>query len=223
MNISFIRLLAAAAGIALLTGLVACNSTTLETAWKAPEVGSIKFSKVLVVGIAPVNSLRRPIEDAMKAQITAVPAVASYELLPDPADQLDAKKIGAALQAGGFDGLVTMRMIAFEDEVTYNPGGMVPTGYTSFYSYYTPGYALAPYYRSYPGAYMGAPMAYEYVPPSVTTDHIMSIETNIYDARDGKLIWTGMSRTINPSESDNLIADVVGVVKAKLREQKLIP
>jgi hypothetical protein len=230
MNAAPTRIVAAIA--ALLIGLLAgCKSTTLESSWKAPEVGSIKFTKVLVVGIAPVDSLRRPLEDAIKAEITRIPAVTSYELLPATADQVDPKKIAAVIKTNGIDGIIVMRMIAFEDNVEYHPGGMVPVMDQSFYSYYTPGYALSPYYRGvgaygagygYGAGYMG-PTAYEYVPPSVTTDHVMSIETNIYDGKDGKLIWTGLSRSVNPNESDNMIAEIAGVVKAKLREQQLIP
>jgi hypothetical protein len=233
MNRVPVRILAVSA--TLLLGLLSgCKSTTLESSWKAPEVGSIKFTKILVVGIAPVDSLRRPLEDAMKAEITAVPTVTSYELLPVVADQVDQKKIMAVIKDNGIDGIIVMRMIAFEDNVEYHPGGMVPVMDQSFYSYYTPGYALSPYYRGvggygaygagygYGAGYMG-PTAYEYVPPSVTTDHVMSIETNIYDGKTGKLVWTGLSRSVNPNESDNVIAEISGVVKAKLRAQKLIP
>jgi hypothetical protein len=144
MNIARLRPLALVAAAALFA-LTACETTTLQTAWKAPEVGSIKFTKVLVIGIAPIDSMRRPMEDAMKAQITAVPSMASYELLPDVKDQVDPKKLTAAAESAGIDGIVIMRMKALEDELTYNPGGYVPTGYQSFSTFYSPGYALAPY------------------------------------------------------------------------------
>jgi len=227
MNIARIRPHVVAAAI-ILAGLTACETTSeLVGAWKAPEVGSIKFSKVLVIGIAPVDSLRQPVEDAMKAEITAIPAVASYELLPEVKDQVDPKKIAEVIKANGIDGIITMRMISMEDDVTYHAGGMVPTSYTSFYSYYSPGYALAPYYHGMPGgAYgmggYGMAMTYEYVPPSVTTDVLMSIETNIYDARDGKLIWSGRTVTTNADQRNNTIHEVATLVRDKLRSQKLI-
>lgn len=162
----------------------------------------------------------------MKAEIKAVPAMASYELLPDVKDQVDPAKVAEVVKGSGIDGIVTMRMIALEDEVTYHPGGLMPVPYQTFDAYYSPGYALAPFYRGMPrlyGAGYPAPMAYEYVPPSVTKDHYMSIETNIYHAKDGKLIWTGLTRSKNPDERKNLIGEVAAVVRAKLREQRLIP
>ena len=224
-----LRSLVVATTALVLVAFSGCATTTLETAWKAPEVGSIKFTKILLIAIAPVDSLRRPAEDAMKAQITTVPAVASYEVLPAVADQVDPKKVAEVIKTDGFDGIVVMRLVSMEDELTYNAGGYMPTSYYSFSSYYSPGYALAPYYRGGYGAgygagygYGGMPMTYEYVPPSITKDVLMNLETAIYDAKTGKLIWTGMTKTTNPSERNNTIPEVAAAVRAKLREQKLI-
>jgi hypothetical protein len=227
MNTTHLRPLVLAAAAIILAGLTACETTSeMLGDWKAPEVGSIKFTKVLVIGIAPVDSLRKPVEDAMKAEITKIPAVASYELLPAVKDQVDPKKIAEVIKAHSIDGIITMRMISLEDDVTYNAGGMVPAPYTSFYSYYSPGYALAPYYHGSSMGYgmggYGMSMSYEYVPPSVTTDVLMTIETNIYDARDGKLIWSGRTMTTNGLERDNTIHEVAALVRDRLHSQKLI-
>jgi len=233
MNIARLRPLALVAAAALFA-LTACETTTLQTSWKAPEVGSIKFTKVLVIGIAPVDSMRRPLEVAIREQITAVPTVASYELLPDVKDQVDQKKLLEAATAQGVDGIVVLRMKGLEDQLTYNPGGYVPTGYQSFNTFYSPGYALAPYYRGMgpyggpygPGYGMGYGMGYTdyvYEPPSITKDTLMTIETTIYDAKTSKLIWIGITTTKNPDDRHNTIPEIAAVVKAKLREQKLIP
>lgn len=227
MTIARLRPLALVAAAALFA-LTACETTTLQTSWKAPEVGSIKFSKILIIGLAPVESLRRPLEDGIKSNITAVAAVSSYELLPDVKDQVDPKKVEEVIKANGIDGIITMSMTALEDEVTYHAGGYVPTYYQTFPSYYSPGYALSPYYRGFGGPYGAAYgygagyTQYEYVPPSVTTDVIMNIETNIYDARTQKLVWTGITTTKNPDDRHNTINEVATVIKNRLREQKLI-
>jgi hypothetical protein len=224
MKNSLARSLSVAVAAVFLAGLTACETTTLDRAWKAPEVGSIKFSKVLVVALAPMASMRKPAEDAMKAEITSIPSVASYELLPEVADQVDPKKLQAAITAGGIDGIITMRMLGMEDHVKESGGYYAPTGYASFSSYYSPAYALAPYYHGMPGTYgVGMPMAYEYVPPTTTTDVVTSIETNIYDAKDGKLIWTGLTKTKNAHERHATISEIAVLVRSKLRDQKLIP
>lgn len=211
--------------------LAGCETTKLESTWKAPEVGSIEFTKVLVIGISPVASLREPLEDKIKSQITRIPAVASYELLPEVEDQVNPEKIAEVIAAHDIDGIITLRMIGMNDEVTYHPGGYVPTYYSSFSAYYSPGYALAPYYGGMGGYGMGGygmggvgmPVSYEYVPPSETRDVYTNIETNIYDATDGNLIWFGRTSTKNASQRQQTIEEVAEIVKAKLRSQQLIP
>jgi len=202
--------------------LVGCATTELESDWKAPEVGSITFSNVLVIGIAPMASLREPMEDKIKAQITRVPAVASYELLPEIEDQVNPEKVAEVIAANDIDGIITMRMLGMNDEVTYNPGGYVPVYYDSFSAYYSPAYALSPFYSPYGGMY-GGPVTYEYIPPSETRDVFTNVEVNIYDATDGKLIWFGRTSTKNAGQRKQLIEEVAAVVKSRLRAQQLIP
>lgn len=188
--------------------LAGCNSTQMETSWKAPEVDSIHFTKVLVISTTPGDALRRSEEDAMKKQVTSVPVVASYELLPNAEDQKDRAKMAAAIKAAGVDGIIVMRLVSDAQEVSYTPGSPMPTPYRSFYGYYSRPYALQPYY---------------YDPGTFSTDRVIGIETNIYNAKDETLIWSALTKSTNPGNVDKLVAEVAEVVRAKLRDQKLIP
>jgi hypothetical protein len=58
---------------------------------------------------------------------------------------------------------------------------------------------------------------------TLSTDRVIGMETNIYNAKDEQLIWTGLTRSTNPGNVQRLITEVAEVVRAKLREQKLIP
>jgi hypothetical protein len=228
MKSSPYRSLVLVTAAACLIGVAGCKTTSLESTWKAPEVGSIEFSKVLVIGVSPVAAMRERLEDKIKSQITAIPAIASYELLPEIEDQVNPDKIAEVIAANDIDGIITLRMIGMNEEVTYHPGGYVPTYYSSFSAYYSPSYALAPYYGGMGGPYGGVygggmPVSYEYVEPSETRDVYTNIETNIYDATDGNLIWFGRTSTKNASQRQQTIEEVAEVVKAKLKEQQLIP
>lgn len=154
------RLLPAAAAVGLF--LAACTSTKLTTSWKAPEAGSIHFTKILVMAVAPVDSLRHPAEDAMRAQIKTVPVVTSYELLPKAEDGSDPVKLAAAIKAAGVDGIIVMRMVSSDSEVGYTTGGMMPSYYTSFNSYYS--YNFGGYHNYYNNRY-AAQAAFYYDPP----------------------------------------------------------
>jgi len=59
-------------------------------------------------------------------------------------------------------------------------------------------------------------------PGTITTDRVIGLETNIYNVKDEGLIWTGLTKTTNPGNVEKLVMEVAGVVRAKLREQKLI-
>jgi len=199
--------------------LAACTSTKLTDSWKAPEAGSIHFTKILVMAVAPVDSLRHPAEDAMRAQIKTVPVVTSYELLPKAEDGSDPVKLAAAIKAAGVDGIIVMRMVSSDSEVGYTTGGMMPSYYTSFNSYYS--YNFGGYHNYYNNRY-AAQASFYYDPPKMYVDQIVGIETNIYNAGDQKLIWTGITKSTNPEGIDKLIAEVAGVVRSKLRSQGLI-
>lgn len=155
----------------------------------------------------------------MRAQIKTVPVVTSYELLPKAEDGSDPVKLAAAIKAAGVDGIIVMRMVSSDSEVSYTTGGMMPSYYTSFNSYY--GYNFRGYHNYYNNRY-AAQAAFYYDPPKMYVDRIIGIETNIYNARDQALIWTGITKSTNPKGVDQLIAEVAGVVRSKLRSQGLI-
>lgn len=193
----------------MMLGLAACTSTQLESDWKAPAVGSLQFSKVLVIAAAPDNATRRSAEDAIRSRIAGVPVVASYELVPEMADVRDRAKVAAAMQASGVDGVVVLRLVSDDSELVYTPGAPMPMPYRSFWGYYARPYALRPFYGWETG--------------TVSTDRVIGIETNIYSVKDEGLVWSGLTRTRNPSSLDQTIGEVAEVVRARLQAQKLIP
>jgi hypothetical protein len=62
-----------------------------------------------------------------------------------------------------------------------------------------------------------------YDPGYVRTDTILRVETTLYRVSDGTLLWTGISRALNPRGVTDLVRDVAKSVGEELREQGLIP
>jgi hypothetical protein len=196
-----------------ITGLLlgaGCVSTELETSWRAPDVGEIEFDKIMVMAVAPDGALRRTAEEAMQREIERVPTVAAYELLQNEEDLKDRMRVAEAVREAGVDGLIVLRFIRDDTEVIYRPGNRMPPPYTSFWGYYTRPYALAPFYWDYRDQ------------PEVVSSRVVGIETNIYNARDESLIWSGYTRTRDPANIEQLVAEVADVVRDHLREQGLI-
>jgi hypothetical protein len=48
------------------------------------------------------------------------------------------------------------------------------------------------------------------------------LETNLYDAKTGKLIWSGKSKTLSDDSTDQIMNDVIKAVINNWQENKLI-
>jgi len=189
--------------------LSACSTTHIETAWKDPAAtpADFDFKKILVMVRANDGAVRRAGEDELvrfleaskRGQAGQLTAEASYRLL-DASDLAYPEKARALVEAQGFDGLVLMSFVSSEQKVTVQP----------------------PHYAGTVWGYYGArPVVYD--PGYARTDTILRVETTIYHIPDGKLLWTGISRTLNPHDVTDLVADVAKSVGDALRQQGLIP
>ena len=92
-----------------------------------------------------------------------------------------------------------MRLGDVEKETSYVHGST--TGYYGGYGRYY-GYGAGMY--SSPGYY--------------TTDKNYFIETTIYSVTPDKLLWTGTTKTVNPSKIDKAVNEIADVVTAKMKE-----
>jgi hypothetical protein len=213
MHTNPFRLLRPVAVITLLAFLLAgCADTKLEKTWTAPEVGSLKFSKVFILGLVKDDMVRRLAEIAIRNDITRVPTVTSFSVLPEISDLADKAKVIEAIKASGADGLIVMRSLYRDTEVEYTGNTALPMQYQIFSDYYGTYYDV--------GAYYAADRR------QVSADNIFGIETNIYDARTDKLVWSGQTRStknlVKGHDVNALISDVVNTLRAALKSQKLV-
>jgi hypothetical protein len=201
------RLAAAALCACSLLLFAACNSTSVVDTWTAPDVSKISFNKIMVVATFPDGVTRRAAEDALKAQITHAECITSYSLLGAESDLRDVAKVSAALKASGVDGIVVMRPVSDKDKISYVPGMIYPGPYRTFGGYYNQSYALSPFV---------------YEPGYFTTDRIVKIETNIYEAPGQRLIWSAATTSTNPGDLQQLIKDAASAIRAELVKEKLV-
>ncbi|HEX3135176.1 MAG TPA: hypothetical protein VHX44_16545 [Planctomycetota bacterium] len=187
--------------------LSGCSSTRFESSWKDPETKTLAFTKLMVITPYPDGTIRRQAEDALKAAITTVPVVTSYQSLSTPESLRDVQAIIAAAKQAGADGVVTVRLVSDRTELEYSHGMTYPVAYHSMSGYWGVRYGLAP-------------MAY--VPPVVTAARMVAIETGIYRVADGKLAWSGLTSTRDPTSITTLINETVVVVSERLQQDGLI-
>jgi hypothetical protein len=199
------RTLAALLSVTAAVALTGCASTSLKQSWKDPGTTTLlPPGKVLVVAVSDNPSVRRSVEDELVGLIGAERADASYRILDD-ADLRDTESAKRKVAAGGYNYALALRPVSKSQELTYVPGTITPAPYRGgFWGYY--GYGWGAYYD----------------PGYVRTDTIVQVETLLYWLDEDKVVWAGLSETVNPSSAEKLVGEIARLVGKDLRKKGLI-
>jgi hypothetical protein len=189
--------------------LSACTeSTTFISTWKAPDVTTIApgNNTVAAIFVSTNESQRRAAEDTMAADLTARGrrGIPSYAMLPGN-ERMTAEVARTRLKDAGAKGVVMMRVVAKDQQVTYTPGAPMPAYYGGF------------------GPYWGYGWNSAYSQGTIQTDTLVSVETLIYSLDQDKLLWAATSRTTNPSDLQTLINEVANATVNEMIKQGMLP
>ena len=185
---------------------VGCTgSTTVEDTWKAPETSKLAFRRVLVIALSPSETFRHKAEDLLASKLRGTEVIKSYTVLPDRERLDDKAALDRVVAETGVDGVVMLRVVSEKTEVDYY-GPSRPASYYSFNGYYGP-YEPAPFYGD----------------GYARRSRLVGVETRVYEASGGKLVWSGLTRTRDPDDSDELVEETIEAVHEELRKEKLLP
>ena len=199
---------------ALATGMLigcATNSTEILNPWKDPSAQPLTVKAgdtVVAMVISKIESSRRAGETALAAELErhGVKAVPSYTIVPtEEVGNQDAAL--AKISQTGAAAVVVMRPVRRSQQTTYIPPtymGPTPGPYGAWGPYYGYGWGAA------------------YSPGYVVTDDIVQIEILVFDLRQGKLVWAGMSQTTNPPALDTFMRDLVAAAGAEMAREGVI-
>jgi hypothetical protein len=183
--------------------VASCSTTTMSAVWKDPDYQGGRLKKVLVVGVARNDLIRRIFEDEFAARLKAhgTDAYPSYRLIPSTA-MLAEDTVNAKIENLGMDAVLVTRFVNTKKETVYTPG----TTYYSpgWYNWYSAGYG----YVTSPGYYS------EY--------EVIRLSTNIYDTETGKIIWSGLSDTVTGGAAQTEITGLIDVITKSLTKDGLI-
>ena len=161
-----------------------CSSTKITSTWREPnkEISLNKLNKVLVVALFQNETSRRKAEDQMVSYFYGK-GVASYNYLDKDISTKNENAIREKIKNDGFDGSVTMRLLDVDKEDVYSRGNisMYPSYYRNFSGYYFRNWG----YFSDPGYY--------------STTKTYTVETNVFSIKEDKIIWSGITKTTDPS------------------------
>jgi len=174
-------------GLLLISALFAsCSSTSIINSWKDPNSNDNpdKWDKVLVAVQSPSDLKRRVAEDEVAAMSEVL--FASYTVFPDKSVVQNEEALRRKIQQGEYDAIMTMRLIDQSKQTSYVPGSYTG-GYWGYHSGYWGGYYNPGYYRQ---------------------DSYYAIETQVFSLEENKLVWSGITSTVNPSKIDRAIREV---------------
>jgi hypothetical protein len=188
--------------ISLIGLMYACGpSTKLEKSWADPSFSATTtqpFKKVLIIAPLKDAAAQRTAEDKIAKALKTGVGVPSYSYLSP--DDTDKATVDAKLIKDGFDGIVEMHLKEVEKSTEYVQG----TSYGGYYGY-----------RGYYG--YGS-----YSPGYYTENKTFMVETNFYSIREGKLLWSGTTSSLNPTSFNATMDEIIYTIKYELQKKGLI-
>jgi hypothetical protein len=193
--------------IALGTAAVAAPANQFISTWKAPGAGPINFAgrKVAAVLITDDDSLRVPAEEALAREISArgPTGVPAYRVIPrEEVKKKDAAK--AWFERASVDGLVVLRLVKTDTEKVYSSFVWSSGYYNNAWDYWDAGWASV-------------------YPIGKGRDQItITVETLLYDLKNGTPIWAAASRTVDPKDIPSYMKGLAADIVKQLEKDGLI-
>ena len=176
--------------------LASCNTVKVRS-WADPAFAGRSIGKTMVLGVAESDSASRQYEAHFAEQLATLGVDAhSLHTLVQKTDPVSEEVLVAALQKHHYDSILVTRKLSETERQQVVTMGYYPNYYGNYYGYYSYGYGL-----TYNSAYVQSFMEFE-------------LETNLYDVKTKKLVWTG--RTIvydDRSDQTNMKSIIKGVLK----------
>lgn len=198
----------ASLSIVAVTMLGGCSSTNLTNLWIDEQSISPPVDNVLVVALDRNPEMRRFWEDALAAEFQAQGLLArpSYQLFP--ADLPDSQQVAIVMKRDNHDAaLVTHRInVVTNAEPDGGYRDSAPAAHGNYWR------------RSYVVALSAAtqPVTGE------KKDKEARFQMDLARA-DGRLVWTGTTTPVDPTDAEKLRTEVAGQVVPELQKRKVIP
>ena len=197
--------LAVALSLALLA--TGCNQTKFVETWTEPgRAGPVELSgkKVAAFMLTHKKNLREATEDLLAQRLTSSGAegIAGYTLIAEDTG-LDSAQVLSQLRSKGVDGAVLLRPVEKVKEEDIVPGQLWYTGgyYSTFSGYYG--------YGSYDPVSQG--------------NTLFMIEVMVYSVREDRLLWSGLSKTTQPSDLEKFVNGLSDAAAKEMKKSGLLP
>jgi hypothetical protein len=192
--------------------LAGCASTRFSQIWRDPDYRGGPLQKVAVFVVTKDESVRRFAEDqAVRNMPPGTLAVASWTIFDKP--EGDIERVKARLTQEGFDGAIVVHEVAVDKIQSYVPPSLEPHPVGPVF--------VRPNHRSFYGYYTWA-YGYTYRPGYTIETTKVLVETLVYPLPEGRPVWSGVSETINPDSTADVVEQLVRLTRAELQRAGLI-
>ena len=185
-----------------------CGPTTeIIGEWSEDEYKTGSIDKLLILGIVDQKKplLKRRFEDglvdAFKGGGTDASASMDYMPYDEIIDSTSFEKYFKDLE---FDAVLVSRLVGIDKERKVQAGFAYTIPYGSYYGFYGHYYASVQYANS--SSYL-------------SKNVVVVLETNLYETKDKRLIWSGISETIDPDKASDVIKSLGAVLSDKLSSE----
>jgi len=185
-----------------------CGPTTeIIGEWSEDEYKTGSINKLLILGIVDQKKplLKRKFEDGLVDAFISggTDAVASMDYMPydEIIDSTSFEKYFSDLE---LDAVLVSRLVGVDKERRVTAGYAYTIPYSSYYGFYGHYYAAVQYANS--SSYL-------------SKNVVVVLETNLYETKDKKLIWSGISETIDPDKASDVIKSLGAVLADKLSSE----
>ena len=178
--------------------------------WKTDEDFDPKFNKMVVIGMFEGRNIRIDMEESIviEAQKNNLEARMGYILFPPEMGSpfADMPKLRNGLLEKGFDALLSVAIFATSAK-RYTPSEKV--------------YVPVSYYNRFGSYYNSSYVVYN-KPGYMTSEEQYFIECNLYDVKNGNLIWSGRTYAFPQNSVNSRIANFSKRLFKELKVQGVI-
>jgi hypothetical protein len=182
-------------GLVMLMLAVACSSSKLTTSWKADNLVTKKYNKILVLGLInePDRTLREKMEEHLLGELKALgynTICSCDEFNPKTFEDMTEKQALDKLANSGVDAVLSIVLLDKEKERYYVPGRIRYSPFTIYRDHFWR------YYRT----------IYErvYTPGYYVENTKYFWESNFYEIESKNLIYSAQSQSFDPVSAQSL-------------------
>lgn len=189
-----------AAAFLLILTIAGCASVSVVNQWRDPSFAGPPATNFVVVGIARSDTTRRVFEDTFVSQLRAAGVQAQPAYTQIEAGESGSVKLTDLVRASHADAVLTTRVQRVQQKVNVSPGSYYG-GYGGFYGWYGSAWASS---------------------PTVTQYEVVTLETNVWDANSGKLVWAATTQRVASPDIPEVTTQLAQALIPRMRADHIL-